>query len=228
MSTVPWKFVAALSLVLLAPARPARAQEGPGAAFSVGVQFSTGERPVELPGPPPLDPPPPLQPPPPRPEPQLRALPAAPAGQWVSTSQYGWVWLPYGEGYTSVPQGGAGTPYAYAFVPAVGWSWVVAPWIWGIGPWPYFGASGAHRYAWYGHGWWREPARWRYVAPAHGAWGAPVRGEWAHRGGRGEWEGHGGRGEHRGGGESGGHGEGGWHGEGEGHGRGGGHGGSHR
>src|SRR5512135_1703456 len=47
---------------------------------------------------------------------------STPAGQWVYTSQYGWVWMPYGNSYTYLPASGA-TPNMFVYWPAVGWSW---------------------------------------------------------------------------------------------------------
>ncbi len=93
-----------------------------------------------------------------------------PPGQWVYTQQYGWVWMPYADAYTSVPANGSGEPYAYVYYPAYStWTWIAAPWVWGIGPWPVFGVYGPARFAWYGHGWWRYPSHWHY-APSR-AWG---------------------------------------------------------
>ncbi|HEX9242733.1 MAG TPA: hypothetical protein VF875_09870 [Anaeromyxobacter sp.] len=111
---------------------------------------------VQPPGPPPgaLPPPPPDQP--------------APAdGQWVFTQQYGWVWMPYGDAYTYVPPGNTGEPLEFVFYGAYGWTWVSAPWVWGYGASPWFGRPGPRHYAWYQHGWWRSPRRWRYVPQAH-------------------------------------------------------------
>ena len=72
---------------------------------------------------------------------------AAPwAGQWVYTSQYGWVWMPYGSGYTVATAGDE--PEMYLYAPAFGWRWVVAPWVWGLGPRPYFGVFGWARFGW--------------------------------------------------------------------------------
>lgn len=105
------------------------------------------------------------------PPPQARASDgqAASSGQWVSTQQYGWVWMAYGDAYSYVPPDGDGEPYAYLYYPAYGWTWVVAPWIWGFGPWPHFGVIGATHFGWFGHGWWRTPGRWRFrPAPFHG------------------------------------------------------------
>jgi hypothetical protein len=76
---------------------------------------------------------------------------AAPAGQWVFTSQYGWVWMPHGNSFTFLPANGA-TPNMFVFYPAVGWSWVVAPWVWGWGAMPWFGFAGWGGYPWWGSG----------------------------------------------------------------------------
>lgn len=128
-----------------------------------------------------------------------------PSGQWVRTSQYGWVWMPYADSYTYVPSDGSGEPYAYVWTPAIGWSWLAAPWVWGYGPWPYFGVTGCVHYGWYGHGWWRTPQRWHwYHRPYHAAWGHV--GGWRH-----DWR-PGGGWHDRGGGWRGGD-RGGWHGD---------------
>jgi len=82
------------------------------------------------------------QPPPPQP----------PSGAWVWSDQYGWVWLPYGEGYT---RGGPTGYSAYVYRPYFGWVWVVDPWPWGFWPWPVYNSHwwGPHaRFGWYpGH-----------------------------------------------------------------------------
>ncbi len=119
------------------------------------------------PGAPPAQPPPgPPQPtsapPPPPTESQGPPSARAPVGQWVYTQQYGWIWMPFDDAYTYVPPGGAGEPLEYVYYPVQGWVWIAAPWVWGIGPWPYFGGPGPVRFAWYSHGWWRTPSRWRY------------------------------------------------------------------
>ena len=122
--------------------------------------------------------------PPQAPTPYVQQLPApapAPSGQWVYTSQYGWIWMPYGDAYAYVPVGGA-APDMYVYYPAVGWTWVVAPWVWGLGPRPYFGVYGFARFAWYGRGF----GRWYAFAPRYAGWGA--RGYWAGAPrGRGGW-----------------------------------------
>ena len=163
----------ALSGVLtLLPALP-RAQEDakaptapPAAVTNQAPPPSTTPPAVQPPPPPASETPPPIAP---------RAEAAPPQGQWVYTSQYGWVWMPYGDGYAYLPPGGYGEPSMYVYVPAYGWSWLAAPWLWGYGPWPYFGVWGPARFAWYGHGWWRHPGRWHY-APQRGyigGWGSP-------------------------------------------------------
>jgi len=102
------------------------------------------------------------------PEAEAQAASPVPPGQWVYTQQYGWIWMPYADAYTRAPANGYGEPYAYVYSPAYScWTWLAAPWVWGIGPWPVFGVYGPARFAWYGHGWWRHPARWHY-APSRG------------------------------------------------------------
>jgi hypothetical protein len=77
-------------------------------------------------------------------------------GQWVFTTQYGWVWLPYGAQYTYEPTIEGAYPYSYIYYPAYGWTWVVSPWVWGWGPSPYFGYWGPRYFVWYhGPGWHR-------------------------------------------------------------------------
>jgi len=110
---------------------------------------------------------------PPAPLVQQAPVPApAPAGQWVYTAQYGWIWMPYGETFTYVPVSG-GAPDMYVYYPAFGWTWVVAPWVWGLGPRPYFGVFGYTRFVWYGRGF----GRWYGFGPRYVGWGA--RGYWA-------------------------------------------------
>src|SRR5689334_22672687 len=72
-------------------------------------------------------------------------------GQWVYTSQYGWVWLPWDQAYTSIPA--AGTPLMYAYGPSLGWSWISAPWVYGWGTAPYYGSYGYARFAWHARPW---------------------------------------------------------------------------
>ncbi len=112
--------------------------------------------------------PPPPQHPMPPPESQRLAPPPAQLaenGQWVYTSQYGWVFMPYGDEYVYTPPVSTGQPYFYVYYPTFGWRWVVAPWVWGIGPHPYFGRLGAWRFPWYRS--WVLPGRRLYRSPAY-------------------------------------------------------------
>jgi len=85
----------------------------------------------------------------------------APAGQWVYTNQYGWVWMPYGPQYVDEGTYGAATPYQFVYTVRLGWTWCAAPWLWGWGPYPWFGRLGPSRFGWYrglyrsGYGWGR-------------------------------------------------------------------------
>ena len=103
---------------------------------------------------------PPTKAPPPPPEsvplpPESTSQAQAPAGteaedgQWIDTSPYGWVWMPYGDEFVYTPNDVNAQPYAYVYYPGGGWRWIVAPWIWGIGPIPYFGVGGPWRFHWY-------------------------------------------------------------------------------
>jgi uncharacterized membrane protein YgcG len=128
---------------------------------------------------------------------QVAVQSTTPAGQWVYTSQYGWVWMPYGNSYTYLPTSGS-APNMYVYYPAVGWSWVIAPWVWGWGAMPWFGYAGYGGYPWYGYGYGRwygyarpyayagyygggyyHGGRWNGVGPGHappphgGGYGAP-------------------------------------------------------
>jgi hypothetical protein len=105
------------------------------------------------------------------PVPGEKAPAARPPGQWVYTSQYGWVWMPFADTYTWVPPGGWGEPYQYVYYPTFGWTWVVAPWIWGWGPCPFFGIVGPGHFWWWQRGWWRHPDRWHFVPSP--AWHRP-------------------------------------------------------
>jgi hypothetical protein len=91
---------------------------------------------------------------------QSRAAPPPPSsGQWVFTSQYGWVWMPYGRQYVDEGSYGADTPYQYVYTVRLGWTWCSAPWLWGWGAYPWFGRLGPYRFGWYrglyrsGYGW---------------------------------------------------------------------------
>jgi hypothetical protein len=90
----------------------------------------------------------------PAPPPPRAAPVPLPAGQWAFTQQYGWLWMPYDQGYTHVVDDAA-LAYQYAYYPAYGWRWLVAPWVLGFGVAPYWGALGPGHFAWYGHPWFR-------------------------------------------------------------------------
>jgi len=123
---------------------------------------------------------PPQQPPaPPTQGPRLEApvaegLPAPEAaanGQWVFTSQYGWVFMPYGDQYVAQGIGTDGNPYSYIYHPGYGWQWLASPWLLGLGPNPYFGALGPAYFGWY-----------RSLQAARHDWGGR-RGAWSYLGG---------------------------------------------
>src|SRR5437588_504835 len=66
----------------------------------------------------------------------------------------------------------ASTAYVYAWYPAFGWRWVVAPWVLGYGPHVWWGPLGPHHYRWYSRPWfrvrvapapvWRPHRHWRH------------------------------------------------------------------
>jgi hypothetical protein len=103
----------------------------------------------------------------PAPPPSPAVVPAPPPGQWVYTTQYGWLWMPYEQAYTYVNPDAA-LSYMFVFYPRFGWRWVVAPWVLGFGPAPFWGAHGPAHFVWYmrpfrigvpyrGPGWGRVP-----------------------------------------------------------------------
>jgi len=77
----------------------------------------------------------------------------------VYTSEYGWIWMPYGGQYTYEGTASDASPYSYVYYPSYGWMWLAAPWIWGWGAYPYFGPRGPGGFGWYaglyraGYGW---------------------------------------------------------------------------
>ena len=160
------------ALMILASASAVRAQDEQNAA-----QPPT-QPPAEAPPAPPAEPPAPptvmqspdysaTQPP---------AQQGTSAGQWVFTSEYGWLWMPYGAQYTYEPpavQGAYVYPYSYVYYPSYGWAWLYSPWVWGWGPSPYFGYYGPRHYAWYrGPGFY--PRGW--VGRPYPGWGVYGRG----------------------------------------------------
>jgi hypothetical protein len=83
------------------------------------------------------------------------AGPALPDGQWIYTSQYGWLWAPYGQPYTYVDPGTYAS-YEYVYYPAFGWRWLSSPWVLNVGPNPYWGVRGRAGFAWYAHPWFQS------------------------------------------------------------------------
>lgn len=140
-SSLP-RLLLALALGVL-PARALAADPGAVPSLPPPPQAAPPEPPVDLP-PPPVDSAPPQQVAPP-------PAAAAASGQWVHTTQYGWVWMPYERAYTYVPD--AGTPSMFVYAPVVGWHWVAAPWVFGWGPAPYWGVYGPARFVWYSRPW---------------------------------------------------------------------------
>jgi hypothetical protein len=156
-----------LAVLLSAAATPAFSQPA-------GEQGASAAVPADG-APPPEAPPSQVPPPPPQvaqPAAPAEAAPqpaASPAGQWVYTSQYGWLWMPYGQPYTYVPGDTQVFPDMYVYYPAYGWRWVVAPWVYGYGPSPYWGGPGVRLYAWYARPWFRVGGYWGWGA--YGGWG---------------------------------------------------------
>ncbi|HEY6098872.1 MAG TPA: hypothetical protein VIW03_05555 [Anaeromyxobacter sp.] len=163
------KLAGTLALIgtLALPPAGARAQQEDDWAGSTEPDAGMAAEAAPPPTPPPSELPPALSSESPPSPPAQAEQASPPPGQWVYTQQYGWIWMPYSDRYTYAPPGGYGEPHVYVYYPAYGWTWLAAPWVWGVGPWPFFGVMGPARFAWYVHGWWRYPARWRY---------APVRG----------------------------------------------------
>ena len=98
---------------------------------------------------------------------------AGPAGQWVTTAQYGTVWIPYDRQYVYVSADPQVYPEQYVYYPVYGWRWVVAPWVYGYGPQPRWGPGGVVMFSWYAHPWFRVGGYYGWGA-WHG-WG-PYRG----------------------------------------------------
>ena len=73
-------------------------------------------------------------------------------GQWVYSSEYGWIWVP-ADATTSEADG---APYTYLYTPRFGWTWYLSPWGWGAyhyGPWV---THPWHPNGWH-HGWVAHP-----------------------------------------------------------------------
>lgn len=95
-------------------------------------------------------------------------------GQWVFTTQYGWIWTPYAQNYTYVDQIGE-MALTYAFYPSYGWRWLPSPWVLGFGPAPYWGIYGYDHYAWHARPWFSagiyRPAIWQRWGRPYGGYG---------------------------------------------------------
>ena len=104
------------------------------------------------------NPQPTLVPQPPAPPQQTAPTPGltaeVPQGQWVFTQQYGWVYAPYAQAYTYVPQDAA-TAQMYVWRSGIGWAWLLSPWVFSAGPRPYWGNYGPRYYAWHARPWFR-------------------------------------------------------------------------
>lgn len=124
------------------------------AAYAQDALLPTEEAPSESP------PAPPSELPSPSVEEQAAPAQSASAGQWVYTSQYGWLWMPYGQQYTYIPGDLQVFPEEYVYYPVYGWRWVVAPWVYGYGPAPYWGVWGPRYFAWYARPWYRVGGYW--------------------------------------------------------------------
>jgi hypothetical protein len=135
------------------------------------------EPPSEIPPPPPAELPAPPEPQNAPPEAATGSAPIdepaatpQPEGQWVFTTQYGWVFMPYAQDYTYVPA--SGYPLMYVFYPHYGWRWLNAPWVYGVGPHPYWGPRGYGYFAWHAHPWFSQRAGAYRAGPAGGYRGA--------------------------------------------------------
>jgi hypothetical protein len=146
-------------LSLLLAALPARVLPQPAPPPPPDQPFAEGQAPAEAP-PPQAPPPMPMEAQPPPPAEMAPQAAPAPAGQWVYTTQYGWLWIPYGQQYTFVPGDPRVFPDQYVYYPVYGWRWVVAPWVYGYGPAPYWGAPGVRFFAWYSHPWFKVGGYW--------------------------------------------------------------------
>jgi hypothetical protein len=150
VATMKNAFFVSLSLLFLAGY--AGAQDNQGAQPNAPA-------PAQPPPPPPQEPPPPpaeaqnVEPDQNQPAEVVASQPQQPpsSGQWVYTTQYGWVWMPYGAQYVYEPTYEGAYPYSYVYYPANGWIWLSSPWVWGWGPWPYFGVYGPRFFVWYSH-----------------------------------------------------------------------------
>lgn len=156
--------IAPLVIVLVCGAPTARADDS-----ADGPNAPSAEPQITPPEPPPAGSIP--APPPPQNAPDASEAPP-PTGQWTYTSQYGWLWMPYDQAYTSV-YANSDVAYAYVYYPSFGWRWVSSPWVFGVGPAPYWGARGRVAFAWYAHPWFHSNYRFAYSG-YHGGNAHPV------------------------------------------------------
>lgn len=107
--------------------------------------------------------------------PQVAPGPGGGQGQWVFTTQYGWIWTPYAQNYTYVDQVGE-LALTYAFYPSYGWRWLPSPWVLGFGPTPYWGSFGYSAYAWHARPWFSvgvyRPSIWQRWGQPYGGYNA--------------------------------------------------------
>ena len=160
----------------------AQAQDMSTSEDPMGQTFQAGAPPQAATPPTPApeqQPPAPPQQPPARVQGQTQPpIQAAPGGQqtpgegqWVYTSEYGWIWMPYGGQYTYEGSASDAAPYSYVYYPSYGWMWLAAPWVWGWGAYPYFGPRGPAGFGWY-RGLYRAGYGWGgYHGGGHGGYG---------------------------------------------------------
>ena len=117
---------------------------------SASAPIPTTPQPTDKPAPTMVPAPPVAQPGPPATAP----TPEVPAGQWVFTQQYGWVYAPYAQAYTYVPADSS-TAQMFVWRVGIGWGWLLSPWVFSMGPRPYWGVYGPRYYAWHARPWFR-------------------------------------------------------------------------
>ncbi len=148
------------------PPGPPPSEVPPPPSEATPPQYQPTPAPSETTPPPYQGGPPPYQatPAPPAPQPA-----AAPAGEWVYTSEYGWLYMPFARRFVYVPPDPQVFPEEYVYYPAYGWRWVVAPWVYGYGPQPRWGPGGPTVFVWYARPWFRVGGYWGWGA--YRGWG---------------------------------------------------------
>ncbi len=127
--------------------------DDPSASVPLPTTPQPTDKPTPTAAPTPPAPPQQTQPTPPA-APTTPPTTEVPAGQWVYTQQYGWVYAPYAQAYTYVAPDAA-VAQSYVWRVGIGWGWLLSPWIFSIGPRPYWGAYGPRYYAWHARPWFR-------------------------------------------------------------------------